>query len=162
MKIEINQKIDEAYYQECYRAWLNHRSKFKKWEHKIGFISVGLAVLIFLFDSNLLYISGGLLVFGILMIFEFYSSKNKWMKDRLKSKMNNKEATFIFEEDKIQSIGPFTELNSTWDYFSDAIETEKGLLLIPENGIMIYLQKTSFDNKNDVNRIIEKINNVNV
>ena len=161
MKIEIHQKYNTAYYEEFYGEWLTHRSKFRKWEDKIGYVSIGIGLLLFLFDINLKIISIGFILFGAMMIFEFHSSKNKWIKSRLQSKMNNESATLIFEEDKIQSIGPFTKLSSKWDFFNDAVETEKGLFLIPENGISIYLQKVSFENKEDLKRIIEKIKKQN-
>ena len=71
--------------------------------------------------------------------------------------MTNTEVTMIFEDDKVQTIGPFTEVNGKWEFFSDAVETEKGLILIPENGISIYLQKKSFDKQADITTIIRKI-----
>ena len=79
------------------------------------------------------------------------------MKDRLDSKANNNIVTMIFEDNQIQSIGPFTDMKGAWDFFKDAIETEKGIFLIPENGIMIYLQRKSFDNQDDVKRVLKKI-----
>lgn len=63
----------------------------------------------------------------------------------------------IFEEDKIHSNGPFTITKSNWDFITDAVETEKGLFLIPENGISIYLQKESFENDSQLKQIANKI-----
>jgi len=40
------------------------------------------------------------------------------------------------------------------------METEKGIFLIPENGIMIYLQRKSFDYEEDIIRVIEKIKKI--
>lgn len=161
MNIEITQRTSKEYYEEYYSEWLSFRSKFKKWEHIIGFASLLTSITIYLADSALSYISIGLAIFGMLMIYEFYSSKNKWLKERLKSKMNNSEATLIFEDSKIRSIGPFTEMSGEWTFFSGAIETNKGLILIPENGISIYLQKKFFKNQSDVAVILKKIKEAN-
>ena len=79
------------------------------------------------------------------------------MKARLGSKMTDQSMTMIFEEHQVQSLGPFTEVNGKWDFFKQVIKTEKGLILIPENGISIYLQKTSFDDPLDIEKIIQKI-----
>ena len=158
MEIKVVQKIDKDYYQEFYSEWLNFRSVFKKWEDKIGMLSISIAILIYLFNKDFLFITIGFLVFGFLMIYEFYSSKKKWMKSRLESKVNNESVTMIFEDNQIQSNGPFTEMKSKWDFFNQVIETKKGIFLIPENGISIYLQKKSFENQTDIKRIIEKIN----
>ncbi|UZR96785.1 hypothetical protein [Chondrinema litorale] len=157
MRIQVNQNINKEYYNEYFSEWLRFRSIFKKWEHKIGFASLVVALVIYINNESLVYISGGLLVFGTLMIYEFYSSKSKWLKERLNSKMMGTEVTMIFEDDKVQSIGPFTEMNGKWEFFSDVVETEKGLILIPENGISIYLQNKSFDKQADIATIVRKI-----
>ena len=93
------------------------------------------------------------------MIYEFYSSKSKWLKERLRSKLADSEVTIIFEEENIMTIGPFTEMNGNWSFFNDAVETEKGLILIPENGISIYLQKKSFEDQSVISAIVRKIKN---
>ncbi len=157
MEIKVVQKIDKDYYEEFYLEWLKFRSVFKKWEDKIGISSILIAIFIYVYSKNLLFISIGFLFFGISMIYEFYSSKKKWMKSRLESKVTNESVTFIFEENQIQSNGPFTKMMGKWDFFSQAIETEKGIFLIPENGISIYLQKKSFENQLDLKKIITKI-----
>jgi len=59
MKIEIIQKINKEYYIEFYTEWLNHKSKYKKWEHIIGFSSMIISVVLYLFENSLLYISFG-------------------------------------------------------------------------------------------------------
>lgn len=157
MRIEITQQINEAYYEEYYAEWLSARSRFRKWEHLIGFTSVLLSLVIYFADNTMRFIAAGLLIFGLLMIYEFYSSKRKWLNDRLKGNMKNAEVTMIFEEDSVRSIGPFSEMSGTWSLFSDAVETKKGLILILENGVNIYLQKQSFGNQSDVNEILKRI-----
>lgn len=157
MEIKVVQKIDESYYHEFYAEWLKFRSVYKKWEDKIGMLSIALAIGIYILRQDLVYILGGLLVFGFLMIYEFYSSKRKWMKSRSESKINNVTITMIFQDNQIQSIGPFTEMKGKWSFFKEAIETENGIFLIPENGLSIYLQKKSFENQLDIKRIIEKV-----
>lgn len=157
MNIEIIQKTNKKYYIEYYSEWLKYRSKYKKWEHIVGFLSVTLSLLVYILDNGLYYISFGLLLFGILKIFDFYNSKRKWLNDRMSSKMNNEEVRMIFDDTKIQSFGPFTEMNGKWNFFTDAIETDKGLILIPENGISIYLQKKVFHGESDIKDIIRKV-----
>lgn len=157
MEIKVNQNLDENYYKECYAEWLKYRSVYKKWEDKIGGLSLLAAFIIYFIDEKLIYISVGLIVLGIGLIYEFYSSKRKWMKGRLDSKINNNTVTMIFEDHQIQSKGPFTDMKGKWDFYKDAIETEKGIFLIPENGIMIYIQRKSFKNQEDIERVIKKI-----
>jgi len=92
------------------------------------------------------------------MVFEFYSSKNKWLKERFTSKMMNKEIKMIFTDTEVKSFGPYKEMNGNCEFFSNAIETTKGLILIPENGISIYIQKKSFPHQSNIIDILKKIN----
>lgn len=162
MNIEVIQNFNQKYYEEAYQEWLIYRSKSRKWQHKVGYLAFLIAVLICFFDRKLFPISGGLVVFGTLMIYDFYSSKRKWMKARLGSKINNQSAKIIFKTDSVSSFGPFTQVSGKWEYFREAIETKKGLILIPENGISIYLQKQSFENQSDIQLITKKIIEANL
>ena len=64
----------------------------------------------------------------------------------------------IFEDDVIKSKGPFTNTELKWNGIVKTIETKNGLFLIPENGISIYLQKSSFDSENQIKLIVDKVN----
>ena len=102
MEIKVNQNLDKDYYNECYTEWLKFRSVYKRWEYKIGVLSLFGALVIYFIDSKLIYISVGLMIWGILMIYEAYSSKRKWMKNRVDSKVNNNTFIMIFEDNQIQ------------------------------------------------------------
>ena len=158
MEIKVVQKIDKNYYQEFYTEWLEFRSVFKKWEDKIGILCIVIGIMNYIFSHELFYFAFAFLFFGLFMIYEFYASKKKWMKSRLESNVNNKSFTMIFDDYFVRSNGPFTEVKSKWDYFQKGIETPKGIFLIPENGISIYLQKKSFENQTHIRKIIEKVN----
>lgn len=161
MEIKINQKLNKDYYEECYSEWLQFRSVYKRWEDKIGALSLIAALVVYLMNKELIYLSVGLITIGINMLYDFYSTKRKWIKDRLNSKVNNNTVTMIFAEDQIQSIGPFTDVKGNWDFYKDIIESDKGIFLIPENGVMIYLQKKVFKNPKDIKWIINKIKTTN-
>jgi hypothetical protein len=161
MNIEINQKINKEYYTEYYSQWLKYKSKFKKWEHIIGFISLLLGLIIYLLNQSLFSFSIGLIIFGLLMVYEFYSSKHKWLKERMKSRMNNTSFKIIFKENEIETFSLFSETKGKWNLFSNVIQTEKGLILIPENGISIYLQNNVFKKESDIEEIIMRIKKTN-
>ena len=157
MNIIIIQQFNKDYYKEFYSEWLTSRSKYKKWQNLIGLSSVTLGILIYILSETSKTFSYAMLFFGVYLFIEFYSTRKKWLTARLDSKMLNKEVTLIFEEDSIKTKGPFVETIGKWDFYNDAIESEKGLFLVPENGVSIYIQKKSFQNKNDILDIIKKI-----
>lgn len=160
MNIKIIQKFDKAYYEEFYKEWLSFRSTQKKWQDKIGVAALVFAIIIYFFVENFKLVSIGLAIFGIMMIYEFYSTKKQWLNARLKSPMNNQTATILFETKQIQTSGVFSTMSGEWEEFNNAIETEKGIFLILENQ-SIYLQKSSFDNPNDITKIVQKIKIIN-
>lgn len=156
-EIKVVQGFDENYYEESYNEWLFHRSKFLKWSDKLGFLCLGIGLIGLIFIKSWMPIFVGMLFLGLSLLYEFYSNKAKWLKDRKASKVNNQSATLIFEDEKVQSSGPFSEAIVDWEFFKDAIETEKGLFLILENKTNIYLQKKSFERLEDVDLILNKI-----
>jgi len=159
MEIKVTQNIDDKYYQEFYSEWLSHRSVYRKWQDKLGWISILIALILFVINCDLKFYAIALILFGALLIYDYYTSKSFWMKGRKDSKMNNKAVTMIFEDHQIQSSGPYAEMKGKWEMFDEAIETKKGIFLIPETGISIYLQKKTFQNPSDIKLISTKINN---
>lgn len=159
MKIKVNYTMDKSYYLEQYSEWLKFRSVYRKWQDKIGGVSVSIAVLGLLFVPGLAHISIGLLGFGGLMLIDYYVTKNKWMSARMSSKMTGHSVALLFENDQIQTFGPFSESKIEWRFFQRAIKTDKGLFIIPENGMSIYIPKKSFANPLEMDTIAQKINN---
>ncbi len=157
MDIKVTQKFDDNYYQEFYSEWLTHRSKYRKWEFKVGLLYITLAVLIYFLKVDFKYFSIALIVFGCFLMYDFYATKRNWMKDRQASKMNHKSMTMIFDEHQVHSLSPFGEMKGKWELYIDVVETDKGLFLIPEKGISIYIQKVAFQNQADIKKIIAKI-----
>ena len=91
------------------------------------------------------------------MIYEFYSAKRDWLRERIESGMNNRIIKMTFKDDVILSEGPFTDAKIKWSFFNESFETQKGLFLIPENGISVYLQKKSFENPTDIREILKEM-----
>ncbi|MDP8171120.1 hypothetical protein QJU96_07445 [Pasteurella skyensis] len=158
MNIQITQHINKEYYLEYYAEWLKYKSKFKKYEQLIGITAITVGGFIYIFNKEYYYLSIGLLIFGIIRIYDYYSSKQKWLKERLESKALNNTIQIIFSDEGIETFSEFGNAKMNWDFISDFIMTEKGLILIPENGISIYLQKSCFENKEDLDLIVQRIN----
>jgi len=158
MNITVKIKMTKEYYKELYDEWLKFRS-FKKWQPLISVLLIIFGIIIFvLFNSSASFIPLFFVSFGIYEFFEYYYARNKWLKDRIASNITNNENTLIFEDDLIKSNGPFSNAEIKWNGITNTIETKKELFLIPENGISIYLQKSSFDSENQIKLIIDKVN----
>jgi len=158
VNISLKVRISEEYYKEFYSEWLKFRS-YKKWQPHVAILLLIFGIVLFIVFRNNFFIPILFILFGIYEFFEFYYSRNKWLKERLSSNITNKEIMIIFEDNIIKSNGPFSNNELKWNGISKAIETEKGLFLIPENGVSIYLQKSSFDSIDQVQSIITKVQN---
>ena len=146
------------YYKEFYSEWLKFRS-YRGWQPLIAILLIMFSAFVFIFfNSNALFISLLFTGFGIYELFEYYYTRKKWLNERLASNITNKEISMIFEDDVIKSKGPFTNTELKWNGIVKTIETKNGLFLIPENGISIYLQKSSFDSENQIKLIVDKVN----
>lgn len=160
MVVKVHQKVDSDYFKEFYSESVRFRSVWLKWQDKLGILSFVIAILIYFLSAKDWPISFGLMVFGSLMLTEFYFKKRKWMNERSKSNLNGNSFTMIFEEGQFQILGPTSETKGKWAAFESALETDKGLFLIPTKGISIYIQKLSFEKQSEIEWIVKKINRI--
>ncbi len=160
MNIEIIQQINRSYYEEYYADWLKNKSKFKKYQKVIGIVlmilGLFLGVTSYVSNNSLHTFTVTIHFLGILMLFDFYYVKQKWIKERLKSKQNNLAVKIAFDDEKMSTISEFGISSLQWSFFRDAIKTEKGLILVPENGISIYIQQSVLKEKY-IDEIVEKV-----
>ncbi len=99
------------------------------------------------------------LLFGGLGIYELiktYTSRTKWISERIKSDVTGQEINLQFTDSLIVHSGPFSTGNISWTGIKSIKQTDKGLIIKPETGIAIYLPKTSFEDKDQINFIINK------
>jgi hypothetical protein len=116
---------------------------------------------VFFIDEKSYIISIGIALFAIRFGMDFFLEKNKWMKHRMKSKMMDRNSSFIFEDDFVHNKGSFTESKGGWNSFTEAIETPKGIFLVVDKGMSVYLQKKNFKDKNEIDFVIQKVKSAN-
>ena len=155
--IEINQTYSEPYFKEYYGEWLQYKSRFKKWQRQFALALLLLYFIIVAIYPSLYLGALGLPIFSIYMFYEFYASKKKWMRARLESNVFNRDIQLIFTEEEVLTNSSVVESKVQWNFFTTVIETQKGLLLSPENGTHIYLPKSAFASDKEWQWILEKI-----
>lgn len=163
MNKTISFKIDQAYYEELYQIWLINKSRTRKWQPFIILILLGLAIGSYFhintkgLKAPLYFIPVMFLTFTINELYDWFSTKRKWMKERMASKMIDKTVTFNFTEDHIQQISLYSKSEIQWNAFLDIKKIDKGLLLKPDEGFMLFLPKLAFENEETFNLIYEKL-----
>jgi len=78
----------------------------------------------------------------------------KWLRDRIDTRLLGKSVSLVFEQDVIRHMGPFAAGEIKWVGLHQVKETSKGIFLIPENGISIYLPKQVFQSPTQVETIL--------
>ena len=157
MDFIINFRPDLSYYKEAYSEIVKN-NRLKRFEPVFATVVILVGAGLFYFDkSNVLgffpILFSGLGVFELIKV---YTSRNKWVNDRVKSGVIGQEIQLQFTDDLIIHSGPFSNGNLKWTGIKSVEQTEKGIIIKPETGTVIYLPKTMFESKDQVDLIISK------
>ena len=154
MNITIKYTADKAYFREFYDQWLE-RSKWKKWEPLLSALLIVLGLVYYYLSKHpdiwflpLIVVMAGLFELG-----KYIYDKQQWLKARFSSRIFGKELQLVFSEEKIRHKGPFTEGVFHWEDLEAIRQTSKGVFLIPENGISIYLPTANFPSAESIHWI---------
>ena len=159
MRIEIEVALSKAYYQEYYGEWLTFRSKRRKWQPLVGATLIVWGVLCAVIGKptgNLALIPMLFVGAGIYELGQFYYAKWQWLRARADSRLENQRVRLIFTEQEIMHTGPFSKGELSWAGLRDVKETSKGIFLIPESGISIYVPKQAFESATQVQVILSR------
>lgn len=145
MNITIKYTADEAYFREFYEQWLE-RSKWKKWEPLLSLLLIILGLVYYCLNKHpdIWFLPLIVAMVGFFELGKYFYDKQQWLKARFASRVFNQQLQLTFSEEKITHQGPYTEGEFLWADLQGIKQTSKGLFLIPENGVSIYLSATAF------------------
>jgi hypothetical protein len=157
MDFIVNFKPDLDYYKEAYSEIVRNKG-LKRFEPVFATVMILVGIGLFYFDkTNALrffpILFSGL---GVFELIKFYTSRKKWVNDRVKSGVTGQEIQLQFTDDLIIHSGPFSNGNLKWTGIKSVGQTEKGIIIKPETGTVIYLPKRMFESKDQVDLIISK------
>ncbi|MEM9985054.1 MAG: YcxB family protein, partial [Bacteroidota bacterium] len=138
----------------------NHRSRYRKWQDKIAYLLLGLSLLLYFVEVKL-FIVLGIVLLGTMQLVDYYFTKRAWFAARRRSGMHKETVSLSFSEDQIKLSSRHSDSVHQWTFFQQAIETPKGLFLVPVNGISIYLPKSVFADEREVKWMLAKIQTAN-
>jgi hypothetical protein len=157
MDVTITFRPDLNYYKEAYSEIIK-TSALKRFEPIFALVMILLGIGLFYFDKTSalgffpMLFSG----LGVFELIKVYTSRNKWINDRAKSGVIGQEIQLQFTDDLIIHSGPFSNGNLKWAGIKSVTQTEKGIVIKPETGVLIYLPKTMFESKDQVDLIVNK------
>jgi len=157
MNFTINLRPDLNYYKEAYSEMVKSNG-LKRFEPVFATAMILFAIGLWYFDNKgtlgfFPILFGGL---GIFELIKVYTSRTKWVSEREKSGITGQEINLQFTEDLITHSGPFSTGNIKWTGIKSIGQTDKGIIIKPETGNAIYLPKTSFQTKEQIEFIINK------
>jgi len=157
MDFKVNFRPDISYYKEAYSEIVKNNG-LKRFEPVFATVLILVGIGLFYYDkSNALsfvpILFSGLGVFELIRV---YTSRNKWVNDRVKSGVTGQEIQLEFTDDLIIHSGPFSNGTLKWTGIKSVGQTEKGIIIKPETGTVIYLPKMMFESKGQVDLILSK------
>jgi len=157
MNFTINLRPDLNYYEEAYSEMVRNNG-LKRFEPVFAIAMILFAIVLWYQDNQEILgffpiLFGGI---GIFELIKVYTSRTKWVSERMKSGGKGQEITLQFTDDQIIHSGPFSAGDIKWAGIKSIGETDKGIIIKPETGIAIYIPKTSFHTKEQIEFIINK------
>jgi hypothetical protein len=157
MNFTINLRPDLNYYEEAYSEIVKNNG-LNRFEPVFAIAMILFAIVLWYQDNQgtlgfFPILFGGL---GIFELIKVYTSRTKWVSERMKSGVTGQEINLQFTEDQIIHSGPFSTGDIKWTGIKSIGQTDKGIIIKPETGIAIYLPKTSFQTKEQIEFIINK------
>ncbi|MEC4003839.1 hypothetical protein OX283_004160 [Flavobacterium sp. SUN052] len=160
MNFKIEFKTSKEYYEEAYDEMIS-TYKLKKWEPFFATLLVVFGIVIYFIINNekLKFLPFIFILFGFYELIKFYNEKKKWINARLKSKVVGENIKIEFYDDYLIHFGPFSNGQIIWNGLKNIQETSKGVILKFDVGTSLYLSKTIFKNRNEINFILSKKQN---
>ncbi len=146
MDFKITFRPDIDYYMEAYTEMVKS-NKFKRLEpfFAIGVVFIGLILWYSDENGKLGYFPILFVGLGIFELYKVYTSKDKWVNERVKSNVTGQQIDLEFTDDLIIHNGPFSNGTIKWTGLKSIGQTEKGIIIKPETGTAIYLRKLLFN-----------------
>jgi hypothetical protein len=153
--------MDKAYFEESYDQSFLYRMRYRKYNPLVG--SLFLLASVFLFYRYVALGTDASLYMGIIAL--LYSAwtftdnkraKAKWLRELALVIERQNTLQITFSEAGIDSKTLFAESTIKWSAFAIVQETAKGIFLVPQKGISIYLPKTAFENQQTIQQVLQR------
>lgn len=143
MEYKTTVQLSKAYFSECFDQSILYGNNRRKVEFITGSLALIAAISLILFSNIGFLPILILIIFGIYELFNPVVKKVKWVNEQMSSKIADTAVDICINDTGITSNTPFTENYMSWPEVGKIIETPKGLLIWPQQGMHIYLQKES-------------------
>ena len=147
--------FDRSYFELQYDEWLKHRSRYKRYE-----VWFAVALTIFGFVMALSFLNQWLFgaLFATAGIYEFVmaaSHKRRWVNARVSTIREDKTVDLKFDADSLTSTSQNGSATLRLAGFAGFTLASQGFFLIPENGVSIYVPRTTINPVDSYSALVE-------
>ena len=133
--------MDEPYLRMLFHDWLRSRSRFRRYSVPVDLLLIAIGLLF-----GVVFPAGKAApVFVVLLVaaalgsaWEYYD-RMRWFRGRRAAPQFGKEMEIRFSDDGVSMSGPLAQGTCDWAYFAGMTRGIKGLFLVPETGLQIYI-----------------------
>lgn len=149
--------LTEEYFRESFEQWLNHKSKFRRWQIQIGILLIVVGVGMMIYELTVFSI--GVSIIGIIEIVEFLFYRRRWIHQRVHARSKNSDSPVELRADDsgIYQKGPTSEGTTSWRGVKAAIPTGKGLIIAIGDGMSVYVPDACMNNPEFKEFVIKKV-----
>jgi hypothetical protein len=151
--VEVEVKRTREYFAEAYREAIRFTT-WRRWNSWLVaiFLAAGVLSLIMLPER---WPAGAVLIAAaIYQAFREWYDRAVWLRARMSGSSVNAVARYSFSEEGVASKGPFSEGVMSWDGVQEVRVSDKGLNLLVEKGIGIYLPRSAFSSSAEFDYVV--------
>ena len=133
--------MDEPYLRTLFHDWLRSKSRFRRYSVPVdlSMIAMGLLFGVVFPAGKAAPIFMILLIVALLGLAWEYLDRMRWFRRRRAAPQFGKEMEIRFSDGGVAMSGPIAQSTCEWAHFAGMTKGTKGLFLVPETGLIIYV-----------------------
>lgn len=163
MEITAKWNHNPEYFEQYWKDWVKYRSKGRK--HVLVFslalIAAGVMIYLGAFPQTVFGQDRGIIIvlIGVSLALWHFGDKRKWIRSMPQDSRPDNEIVMVFSQNGIKTKSDISSGEASWDVVKELVPAQKGLFLVLQKGISIYLPGQSLTENNDISKIIEIFDN---
>jgi hypothetical protein len=151
--VEVEVKRTREHFAEAYGEAIRF-TRWGRWNPWLVAIFLAAGVLSLIMSPERWPAGAVLIAAAIYLAFRVWYNKVVRLRDRMSGSSVNAVARYSFTEEGVASKGPFSEGVMSWDGVQEARVSAKGLYLLVEKGIGIYLPRSAFSSSAEFDYVV--------
>ena len=150
-----NITFDRGYFELQYDDWLQHRTRFRKYETWFAFALASFGLVLALTFQHQWLVGALFAVAGFYELVMAASHKHRWVNARVSTVRDDKSVFLQFDEDSLTSTSANGAGKMRLAGFTGFTAASHGFFLIPDTGVSIYVPRATIEPKDSYSALLE-------